>query len=109
MRPVGCDWHPDQCLPLSSTGHSGFRREFGGAALYHAAAMAADSDRHDDPVRVDHHCNDLFDMILTLSGGRTIAGTATCYVQALLPTEEHRVAKANPEVSYCRQWSTWAG
>ncbi len=42
------------------------------AVLYHVAAMVADADPHDDPVRVDHYRNGPYDMLLTLSGGRSI-------------------------------------
>ena len=42
------------------------------AVLYRVAAMAADADPHDDPVRVDHYRNGPYDMLLTLSGGRSI-------------------------------------
>ena len=34
--------------------------------------MIADADPHDDPVRVDHYRNGPYDMLITLSGGRTI-------------------------------------
>ena len=42
------------------------------AVLHRVAAMTADADPHDDPVRVDHYRNGPYDMLLTLSGGRTI-------------------------------------
>ena len=42
------------------------------AALHHVAAMIADADPHDDPVRVDHYRNGPYDMLLTLSGGRSV-------------------------------------
>ena len=42
------------------------------AVLYHVAAMVADADPHGDPVRVDHYRHGPFDMLLTLSGGRSI-------------------------------------
>ena len=42
------------------------------AVLHRVAAMIADADPHDDPVRVDHYRNGPYDMLLTLSGGRTI-------------------------------------
>ena len=42
------------------------------AVLYRVAAMVADADPHADPVRVDHYRNGPYDMLLTLSGGRTI-------------------------------------
>ena len=42
------------------------------AVLYRVAAMSADADPHDDPVRVDHYRQGPYDMLLTLSGGRTI-------------------------------------
>ena len=42
------------------------------AVLHRVAAMVADADPHGDPVRVDHYRNGPYDMLLTLSGGRTI-------------------------------------
>ena len=42
------------------------------AVVYRVAAMAADADPHDDPVRVNHYRHGPYDMLLTLSGGRTI-------------------------------------
>ena len=42
------------------------------AVLYRVAAMIADADPQDDPVRVDHYRNGPYDMLLTLSGGRSI-------------------------------------
>ncbi len=42
------------------------------AALYRVAAMIADADPRQDPVRVDHYRHGPYDLLLTLSGGRTI-------------------------------------
>ncbi len=42
------------------------------AVLYGVAAMIADADPHKDPVRVDHYRSGPYDMLLTLSGGRSI-------------------------------------
>ena len=42
------------------------------AVLYRVAALVADSDPHNDPVRVDHYRQGPYDMLLTLSGGRSI-------------------------------------
>ena len=42
------------------------------AVLHRVAAMIADADPHDDPVRVDHYRHGPYDMLLTLSGGRSI-------------------------------------
>ncbi len=42
------------------------------AVLYRVASMVADADPRGDPVRVDHYRNGPYDMLLTLSGGRTI-------------------------------------
>jgi len=42
------------------------------AVLHRVAAMIADADPHGDPVRVDHYRNGPYDMLLTLSGGRSI-------------------------------------
>ena len=40
--------------------------------LYHVAAMIADADPHRKPVRVDHYRQGPYDMLLNLSGGRSI-------------------------------------
>ena len=42
------------------------------AVLHRVAAMVADADPHGDPVRVDHYRNGPYDMLITLSGGRSI-------------------------------------
>ena len=42
------------------------------AVLHRVAAMIADADPHSEPVRVDHYRNGPYDMLLTLSGGRSI-------------------------------------
>ena len=42
------------------------------AVLHRVAAMVADADPHNDPVRVDHYRKGPYDMLITLSGGRTI-------------------------------------
>ena len=42
------------------------------AALYRVAAMIADADAKQDPIRVDHHRHGPYDMLLTLSGGLTV-------------------------------------
>ena len=42
------------------------------AVLYRVAAMISDADPHRKPVRVDHYRNGPYDVLLTLSGGRTI-------------------------------------
>ena len=42
------------------------------AVLYRVVALVADSDPHNDPVRVDHYRQGPYDMLLTLSGGRSI-------------------------------------
>lgn len=42
------------------------------AVLYRVAAMAADADQHQNPVRVDHYRHGPYDLLLTLSGGLTI-------------------------------------
>ena len=42
------------------------------AVLHRIAAMVADADPHKDPVRVDHYRNGPYDMLLTMSGGRSI-------------------------------------
>ena len=41
------------------------------AVLHRVAAMIADADPHDDPVRVDHYRHGPYDMLLTLSGDRS--------------------------------------
>ena len=42
------------------------------AVLHRVAAMIADADPHNDPVRVDHYRNGPYDMLLTLPRGRSI-------------------------------------
>ena len=42
------------------------------AVLYRVAAMVAEADQHNDPVRVDHYRKGPYDMLLTLPGGRSI-------------------------------------
>ena len=42
------------------------------AVLYRVAALVADADPHNDPVRVDHYRQAPYDMLLTLSGGRSV-------------------------------------
>ena len=42
------------------------------AVLYRVAAMIADADPHSAPIRVDHHRHGPYDMLLTLSGGRSV-------------------------------------
>ena len=42
------------------------------AVLHRVAAMVTDADPHSDPVRVDHYRHGPCDMLLTLSGGRSI-------------------------------------
>ena len=42
------------------------------AMLYKAAAMVADADSRGKPVRVDHYRQGPYDMLITLSGGRSV-------------------------------------
>ena len=42
------------------------------AALYRAAALVADADSQGKPVRVDHYRQGPYDMLITLSGGRSV-------------------------------------
>ena len=42
------------------------------AMLYKAAAMIADADSQGKPVRVDHYRQGPYDMLITLSGGRSV-------------------------------------
>ena len=42
------------------------------AVLYHIAAMVAGADLSGDPVRVDHYRHGPYDLLITLSGNRTI-------------------------------------
>ena len=42
------------------------------AVLYHMAALIADADPEGDPVRVDHHRQGPYDLLVTLSGGRSV-------------------------------------
>ena len=42
------------------------------AVLYHAAGMVADADPSGDPARVDHYRHGPYDLLITLSGNRSI-------------------------------------
>ena len=42
------------------------------AVLYRIAAMVANADQHSEPVRVDHYRKSPYDMLLTLSEGRSV-------------------------------------
>ena len=42
------------------------------AVLYHVAALIADADPEGDPVRVDHHRQGPYDLLATLSQGRSV-------------------------------------
>ena len=42
------------------------------AVLYHVAALIADADPEGDPVRVDHHRHGPYDLLVTLSQGRSV-------------------------------------
>ena len=42
------------------------------ATLYRAAALVADADSQRKPVRVDHYRQGPYDMLITLSGGRSV-------------------------------------
>ena len=42
------------------------------AALYHVAAMTAHADPQRQPVRVDHYRQGPYDLLITLSGGRSL-------------------------------------
>ncbi len=42
------------------------------AVHYRVAAMIADADPHEKPVRVDHYRSGPYDMLITMSGGRSI-------------------------------------
>ena len=42
------------------------------AVLYHVAAMIARTDPEGQPVRVDHHRQGPYDLLITLSGGRSL-------------------------------------
>ena len=42
------------------------------AVLYRVAALVADAEPHEKPVRVDHYRQGPYDMLITLSGGRSV-------------------------------------
>ena len=42
------------------------------AVLYHVAALIADAEPEEDPVRVDHYRQGPYDLLVTLSGGRSV-------------------------------------
>ena len=50
----------------------GWRRLDAIAVFYYVAALVADADPHKQPVRVDHYRQGPYDVLLTLSGGRSL-------------------------------------
>ena len=61
------------------------------AVLYHVATMVADADPHKKPVRVDLYRQGPYDMLITLSGGRSVGllrqGVHSALGQPALPPE----------------------
>ena len=74
IRAVGIDG--SGLLPLFPVSKQWFKllseRLDSVAVLYHVAALVAEVDPERQPVRVDHYRQGPYDLLLTLSGGRTV-------------------------------------
>ncbi len=72
------------------------------AVLYRVAAMIADADPQEKPVRVDHYRSGPYDMLVTLSGGRSIgvirqgATLPTSNLRYRLRSVEHLPSRERP-------------
>ena len=60
-QPVSCQWFRLLTERLDAV-----------ATLYHVAALIADADPEGDPARVDHYRQGPYDLLITLSGGRSV-------------------------------------
>ncbi len=75
------------------------------AVLYRVAAMIADADPHRNPLRVDHYRSGPYDMLVTLSGGRSIgvirqgATLPTSNLRYRLRSIEHLPSRQRPFVT----------
>ncbi len=84
------------------------------AVLYQAAAMIADADPSSDPARVDHYRHGPYDLLITLSGSRSIGlirhGPAlpTANLRYRLRSKEHLGYSEEPLVTLVLTHSTQA-
>ena len=75
------------------------------AVLYRVAAIIADADPHRNPLRVDHYRSGPYDMLITLSGGRSIgiirqgAALPTSNLRYRLRSVEHLPSRQRPFVT----------
>ena len=75
------------------------------AVLYRLAAMIADADPHEGTVRVDHYRNGPYDLLITLSGGRSLgiirqgATLPTSNLRYRLRSVEHLPSRQRPFVT----------
>ena len=69
------------------------------AVLYRVAAMVADADPHAEPLRVDHYRQGPYDMLLTLSKGRSVG---VIRQGAMLPSTNLRYRLRTAENLYYR-------
>ena len=75
------------------------------AALYRVAALVADADPHQQPVRVDHYRQGPYDVLITLSGGRSVgisrqgATLPSANLRYRLRSLENLLSKQRPTVT----------
>ncbi len=75
------------------------------AVLYHVAALIADADPEGDPVRVDHYRQGPYDLLVTLSQGRSVgvlrqgATLPSAHLRYRLRTIENLPASERPTVT----------
>ncbi|MYC38724.1 MAG: hypothetical protein F4X66_17710 [Chloroflexi bacterium] len=75
------------------------------AVLYHIAALVADADPEGDPVRVDHHRQGPYDLLVTLSQGRSVgilrqgATLPSAHLRYRLRTIENLPVSQRPSVT----------
>ena len=73
--------------------------------LYHAAALIADADPEGEPVRVDHYRQGPYDLLVTLSGGRSVgvlrqgAALPSAHLRYRLRTAENLSVSQRPSVT----------
>ena len=91
------------------------------AVLYHVAALIADADPEGSPVRVDHYRQGLYDLLVTLSQGRSVgilrqgATLPSAHLRYRLKTIENLPVSERPTVTLvitgsdqATRWSTRA-
>ena len=75
------------------------------AVLYHLAALIADADSEGEPVRVDHYRQGPYDLLVTLSGGRSVgilrqgATLPSAHLRYRLRTAENLPVDQQPTVT----------